>query len=261
MKNTVYNFNGSSITFLSGDGNVMVNATEMAKPFGKRPVDWMQNQNTKEYLNELTKVRNLTLADLVQVAKGGNNPGTWMHEDVALEFSRWLSPSFAIWCNDRIKELIRYGMTATDTTIESILNDPDTAIRLLTELKSSREAQAQLTEQNNRLNQRTKFVDAVFETDGLIPMSQVAKVLQLEKGRNTLFKTLREKGILFKGSNEPKQAYVSKGYFKLKEKFVPRENHPPLVIMQTYVTQLGLAFIAKSIGVVVPEPPKTVLLN
>lgn len=29
-----------------------------------------------------------------------------MHEDVAIEFARWLSPLFSIWCNDRIKELI-----------------------------------------------------------------------------------------------------------------------------------------------------------
>jgi hypothetical protein len=29
-----------------------------------------------------------------------------MHEDVALEFARWLSPAFAIWCNDRIKEIL-----------------------------------------------------------------------------------------------------------------------------------------------------------
>ena len=34
-----------------------------------------------------------------------------MHEDVALEFARWLSPAFAIWCNDRIKELLLNGQT------------------------------------------------------------------------------------------------------------------------------------------------------
>lgn len=34
-----------------------------------------------------------------------------MHEDVALEFARWLSPMFAIWCNDRIKELLTKGHT------------------------------------------------------------------------------------------------------------------------------------------------------
>jgi hypothetical protein len=46
------------------------------------------------------------LADLLTVRKGGINPGTWMHEDVAMEFALWLSPEFAIWCNDRIKEIL-----------------------------------------------------------------------------------------------------------------------------------------------------------
>lgn len=64
----------------------MVNATEMAKAFDKRPIDWLQNKQTEEFLNELSKVRKSTLADLVQVTRGGDNPGTWMHEDVAMEF-------------------------------------------------------------------------------------------------------------------------------------------------------------------------------
>lgn len=38
-----------------------------------------------------------------------------MHEDVALEFARWLSPAFAIWCNDRIKELLKNGSTELPT--------------------------------------------------------------------------------------------------------------------------------------------------
>lgn len=58
-----------------------------------------------------------------------------MHEDVALEFSRWLSPSFAIWCNDRIKELLKFGATALNPY--DLLN-PDFIIRLATELKDER---------------------------------------------------------------------------------------------------------------------------
>lgn len=68
----VYKYDGNSITFFKGE-NVMVNANEMAKPFCKRPVDWMQNQQTKEFLAELSKVRKSTLADLVSVVKGGKN--------------------------------------------------------------------------------------------------------------------------------------------------------------------------------------------
>lgn len=116
----------------------MVNATEMAKFFNKRPIDWLQNKQTEEFITELSKVRKSTLADLVQVSRGGDNPGTWMHEDVALEFARWLHPGFAIWCNDRIKELLKHGITATEATIESIINDPANTIKILQALQQER---------------------------------------------------------------------------------------------------------------------------
>lgn len=63
----------------------------------------------------LSADRQICPSELVQVVKGGNvkQQGTWMHEDVAIEFARWLSPKFAIWCNDHIKELLTTGMTAT----------------------------------------------------------------------------------------------------------------------------------------------------
>lgn len=119
-----YDYNGTEITFQHG-ANVMVNATEMSKSFGKHAKHWLGNQSTKEFLEELTKVRNLTLTDLVEVRYGGDNPGTWMHEDVAMEFARWLSPKFAIWCNDRIKELLTQGVTTInddDATIEKAMD-------------------------------------------------------------------------------------------------------------------------------------------
>lgn len=101
----VYQYEGSEITFSQGM-NVMVNATEMAKPFGKQPIRWLETSQSKDYINELSKLRKRSLADLVQVKRGGDHPGTWMHEDVALEFARWLSPRFGIWCNDVVKGLL-----------------------------------------------------------------------------------------------------------------------------------------------------------
>ncbi len=112
----IFSYQDAPITFRCDDGTTMVNATQMAKPFGKKTVEWLRNQSTSEFLDSMSKVRILTLADLVQVKKGGNNPGTWMHEDVALEFARWLSPEFAIWCNDRIKELLLNGYSALPGT-------------------------------------------------------------------------------------------------------------------------------------------------
>lgn len=66
-ENQIFQYSGSPITFQKGD-NVMVNATQMAKSFGKEPKFWLMSQST-DYLNELSKVRNLTLTDLVQVTK------------------------------------------------------------------------------------------------------------------------------------------------------------------------------------------------
>jgi hypothetical protein len=105
-----FDYEGNPVSFMT-EGGIMVNATEMAKPFGntKSPKLWLRNDQAKEFIDELTKVRICTLDNLVQVNHGGTNPGTWMHEDVAMEFARWLSPRFGIWCNDRIKELLTKG--------------------------------------------------------------------------------------------------------------------------------------------------------
>ena len=84
-----------------------------------------------------------------------------------------------------------------------------------------------------------------MSSDSLIAMSQVAKILGLDFGRNILYRKLREKGILFKSTNEPKQVFVNKGYFKLKETTYTNGEGQMKVSMQTFVTQKGLGYIAK----------------
>ena len=126
MNIQIFEYNGNSISF-GKEGNVMINATEMAKPFGKSPKDFLKTEQTKVYIGTLGEVKKILSSDLVRVIYGDNG-GTWMHEDVAMEFARWLSPAFAIWCNDRIKELLQYGMTATQPTLEQMINNPDLVI-------------------------------------------------------------------------------------------------------------------------------------
>lgn len=106
-ENQVCLYNGSPVTFNLSDGTTKVNATQMAKPFGKLVAGWLRLDSTKEFLNALSADMQIHISALIQTVKGGNGEqGTWMHEDVALEFARWLSPAFAIWCNRRIKELL-----------------------------------------------------------------------------------------------------------------------------------------------------------
>ena len=191
----------------------MVNATEMAKSFGKRPAKWLELPSTKEFLAALTDVRKSDFA-LIQTEKGGidGGGGTWMHEDVALEFARWLSPAFAIWCNDRIKELLKYGMTATQPTLDEMLDNPDLVIRMATQLKQERAEKARLEAENAQANEqitlltnevkqsapKVSYYDQTLQSVNTLTTTQVAKSIGMET--HTLTKKLKEAGIIFKQS-------------------------------------------------------------
>lgn len=224
----------------------MVNATEMAKPFGKLAKDWLSNKSTKEFLSTLSAVRTIPLTDLVEIKQGGNSEqGTWMHEDVAMEFARWLSPAFAIWCNDRIKELLKTGVTTVSNDDEAIAYAMQVLNRRLEQAKAEKK---QLEQQNAKLQPKAAFADAAFATDDKVDIGMSAKILKLGFGRNTLFDKLRKAGAFFANRNEPKQRFIDAGYFEMKEKFIERNSHPGFVVTKVLVTQKGLAYLNHLFG-------------
>lgn len=125
----VFKYEGNGITFATDNGT-WVNATEMAKTFGKRPIDWLRINPAMDYIEALFKVReregkvsvahfdNDQYYGYVITERGGSNAGTWFHEDVAIEFARWLAPEFGVWCNDRVKELLNGGVKQPQTDEE-----------------------------------------------------------------------------------------------------------------------------------------------
>lgn len=66
MKNKIFNYNGNPITFQIGDAR-MVNATEMAKPFWEKPVEWLSNKQTKEIINTLQSEEGIPTSALIQI--------------------------------------------------------------------------------------------------------------------------------------------------------------------------------------------------
>lgn len=86
-ENQIFQYNGSPITFQKGD-SVMVNATEMAKPFGKRTNDFLSSKSTNELICSLSVKTGISATELVIVNQGGRNQGTWLHEDLALIFAQ-----------------------------------------------------------------------------------------------------------------------------------------------------------------------------
>lgn len=102
--------------------------------------------------------------------------------------------------------------------------------------------------QIEKLQPKADFADKAFAMEGKCDIGQAAKILGLPFGRNSLFKKLREAGVFFANRNEPKQKYIDAGYFEMKEKPIPRENHPGFVVMVVLCTQKGLAYINHLFG-------------
>lgn len=185
-----------------------------------------------------------------------------MHEDIALDFAQWLSVDFKLWCNDRIKELLRYGMTATQPTLEQIVDNPNLVIELAVKLKTERAEKAKLEQEremlNNKLEQqapKVAFANAIEASKSSCLIGELAKILTQNGytiGQNRLFEWLRNNGYLgTKGEyyNIPNQKYIEQGLFDLKKGVRSGNDGVMHTTITTKVTGKGCSyFINKFLG-------------
>lgn len=89
--------------------DVMINATEMAKLFGKEVKDFNKLSSTNTFIKSCVISEENSLIELKKESdflKAIKNSGTFMHEILALKFASWLDPKFEIWVYCRIKEIL-----------------------------------------------------------------------------------------------------------------------------------------------------------
>lgn len=249
-----FSYNGNDVLFDIKD-DVMVNATQLAKIYGKRPNDYLSLPATNQLINAITRKYGIAENQLIRTERGGMSPGTWMHRLIVVDFCQWLDIDLKLWCTEKLDELMRYGMTATAPTLEQMINNPDLVISLATQLKSEREEKARIEAESKRKDEviakqepLASFAKTAFATDDKVDIGMSAKILKLGFGRNTLFDKLRKAGIFFANRNEPKQRFIDAGYFEMKEKFIERTNHPGFVVTKVLVTQKGLAYLNHLFG-------------
>ncbi|MDM8567606.1 KilA-N domain-containing protein [Candidatus Halobeggiatoa sp. HSG11] len=113
------NFNGAVIRQRPSDG--YLDATAMCKINGKRWFDYYRTKETQSFLIALSKSTGLPIESqngnsrfgenkgLVEIIRGGNNAGTWIHSKVAIYLAIWCSPEFAVLVTDWIYELLTKG--------------------------------------------------------------------------------------------------------------------------------------------------------
>lgn len=123
---------------VSFDEKNFLDATSIAKHFDKFVKDYLKTAQTQDYINALAQnlsVGNiiLTANDLVVVRQGGAIQGTWLHPKLAVNFARWLSADFAVWCDLKIDELIKNHQNSTALLPD--FSDPVAAARAWADAK------------------------------------------------------------------------------------------------------------------------------
>jgi hypothetical protein len=87
-----------------------LNATQTAKNFGKDVRGYTRSEQYKGYVNAVAKHLNCDVQNLHIAKKGGNlsevEQGTFLHPKLAIDFARWISPDFAVWCDEQVANIL-----------------------------------------------------------------------------------------------------------------------------------------------------------
>lgn len=94
---------------LNNDDNVMVNATEMAKAFGKRVDHFLKADHVKAFISILEFTPNGGNSEPIpmeKIIKTKGQSGTYFHRALSLKFAAWLDPSFELWIYQTIEKVL-----------------------------------------------------------------------------------------------------------------------------------------------------------
>lgn len=190
----IIKFNNIEIPFSldGGPDNLMINVTTIAKSYGKRIAEWLRLPSTVSYLREIlnmgfSHIKNLD--DLVITVRGRYNGGTWMHQLALIEFSRWLDPEFAIWCNMMIISVIKEKYL-------NEINKRDNEINNLSNILNSQQP-------------KVNYYDQVLQNpEPLYSTRQLVKQLGLKVSNVQLLKKMVDENLIYK---ERDNQYYVKG--------------------------------------------------
>ena len=181
---------------------------------------------------------------------GGKQEMTIINEsglyNVILRSDKPEAKPFRKWVTSEVLPTIRrHGMYATPDTVEKMLADPDTTIKLLETIKQERAARLALEAKAEADKPKVLFADAVSASHTSILVGDLAKLLRqngVEIGQNRLFSFLREKGYLCSQGeryNLPTQRSMDRGWFQVKETTINQPDGSIRITRTVKVTGKG----------------------
>lgn len=94
-----------SVSFRS---DAWFNATQVGRQFGKKPDNWLRNDDTKAYILAFSQMCDFEENQLVSIKRGNpeHGGGTWMHPKLGVAYARWLDPKFGVWCDLQVEKIL-----------------------------------------------------------------------------------------------------------------------------------------------------------
>jgi len=170
-----------------------------------------------------------------------NEPGLYSlilgsRKPEAKAFKRWIT-------HEVIPTIRRHGAYMTPEKIEQVLADPDTIIRLATELKRSRTEIAVRDQLIGELKPKADYVDMVLKSTGLMTISQIAKDYGMSGQK--LNQILKDKRIQYKQNGQwlLYAKHQDKSYTHSKTIDFMHSDGRPGTKLDTQWTQKGRLFI------------------
>lgn len=201
---------------------VIAHVDDEDKRFEMLPIADSQNGN-------LIKTAIINESGLYSLILGSKLPS-------AKKFKRWVT-------SEVLPSIRKHGTYMTDETIEQVLSDPDTIIRLATQLKEERSKNKALAQRNTELlvdkqimQPKADYFDELVERNLLTNFRKTAKLFDIKE--KVFIRFLLDKKYIYRDQKGHLMPYMEKGrdLFEVKES---TNNKTGWTGTQTLVTPKG----------------------
>lgn len=150
----------------------------------------------------------------------------------AKKFKRWVTSVV-------LPSIRKHGMFATEKTIDQMLEDPDTMIKVLTEMKEERAKRKLAEEKAAKLEPKAKFCDVVLQNPALVNVTVIAKDYGMSA--QAMNKLLENLGVQYNQSGTwfLYSKYQSNGWTQSTTHMVKRRDGTDKAVVNTKWTQKG----------------------
>ncbi|MEK1299212.1 phage antirepressor [Limosilactobacillus fermentum] len=246
---TSYVFDGSNVITLVIDGQPYFVGKDVAEILGYA--------NTRDALSKHVDSEDKNTVAIHDGIKRGNPNQTVINESglysLILGSKLPQAKEFKYWVTSEVLPTIRkHGAYMTDEKIEEVLLNPDTIIKLATELKTERERRSIAEQRVNELTPKASYYDLVLSNESLVTITQIAKDYGMSG--QAMNHKLHDLGVIYKQGNTwlLYSKYQRTGWTHSETIMVDKANGTQKAVMHTKWTQkgrLGLYELLKRHGI------------